>query len=57
MDAEEFKRRFLPLHIRLYRTAFRLMGNTMDAEDMVQEAYLKLWERRDALEHVANLET
>ena len=57
MDAEEFKRRFLPLHIRLYRTAFRLMGNAMDAEDMVQEAYLKLWERRDALEHVANLET
>ncbi len=57
MDTEEFKRRCLPLHIRLYRTAFRLMGNTMDAEDMVQETYLKLWERRDALEHVANLES
>lgn len=56
MDAEEFKRRFLPLHIRLYRTAFRLMGNAMDAEDMVQEAYLKLWERRDDLGHVANME-
>lgn len=56
MDAEEFKRRFLPLHIRLYRTAFRLMENAMDAEDMVQEAYLKLWERRDDLGHVANME-
>lgn len=56
MDAEEFKRRFLPLHIRLYRTAFRLMGNAMDAEDMVQEAYLKLWERCDDLGHVANME-
>ena len=56
MDTEEFKRRCLPLHIRLYRTAFRLMGNAMDAEDMVQEAYLKLWERRDDLGHVANME-
>lgn len=56
MDAEEFKRRFLPLHTQLYRTAFRLMGNAMDAEDMVQEAYLKLWERRDDLGHVANME-
>ena len=56
MDAEEFKQKFLPLHTQLYRTAFRLMGNAMDAEDMVQEAYLKLWERRDDLGHVANME-
>lgn len=56
MDAEEFKLRFLPLHTQLYHTAFRLMGNAMDAEDMVQEAYLKLWERRDDLGHVANME-
>lgn len=56
MDAEEFKQRFLPLHTQLYRTAFRLMGNAMDAEDMVQEAYLKLWERRNDLGHVANME-
>lgn len=56
MDAEEFKLRFLPLHTQLYRTAFRLMGNAMDAEDMVQEAYLKLWERRNDLGHVANME-
>lgn len=56
MDTEEFKRRCLPLHIRLYQTAFRLLGNAMDAEDMVQEAYLKLWEKRDELERVANLE-
>lgn len=56
MDAGEFKRLFLPLHATLYRTAFHLTGNVMDAEDMVQEAYLKLWERRNGLEHVENLE-
>ena len=25
------------------------MGNVQDAEDMVQEAYLKLWKKRDEL--------
>ena len=49
MDANQFKEQFLPYHAKLYRVAFRLMGNTLDAEDMVQEAYLKLWKKRDEL--------
>jgi len=49
MDANRFKEQFLPYHAQLYRVAFRLMGNTQDAEDMVQEAYLKLWKKRDEL--------
>ena len=49
MDANDFKRKFLPYHRKLYRAAFHLMGNAQDAEDMVQEAYLKLWKRRDEL--------
>ena len=43
MDAAEFKQQFLPYHRKLYRTAFRLTENPQEAEDMVQEAYLKLW--------------
>ena len=49
MDANQFKELFLPYHAKLYRVAFRLMENTQDAEDMVQEAYLKLWKKRDEL--------
>ena len=49
MDAASFKQQFLPCHAKLYRVAFRLMGNVQDAEDMVQEAYLKLWKKRDEL--------
>lgn len=57
MDANDFKRKFLPYHRKLYRSAFHLMGNAQDAEDMVQEAYLKLWKRRDELPpDIVNLE-
>ena len=57
MNANQFKEQFLPYHAKLYRVAFRLMGNTQDAEDMVQEAYLKLWKKRNELpSNIQNLE-
>lgn len=56
MDAADFKLQFLPCHPKLYRVAFRLMGNARDAEDMVQEAYLKLWNKRNELSGIANTE-
>lgn len=56
MDAANFKQQFLPCHQKLYRAALRLMGNTRDAEDMVQEAYLKLWNKRDELSNILNTE-
>ena len=49
MDANDFKRKFLPYHSKLYRVAFRIMGNEQDAEDMVQETFLKLWKKREEL--------
>ena len=49
MTALEFKQRFLPHHRQLYRVAYRLTGNQQDAEDLVQDFYLKLWQRRDTL--------
>lgn len=56
MDASEFKQQFLPCHRKLFKVAFQLMGNAQDAEDMVQEAYLKLWNKRDQLTDVLNAE-
>ena len=48
MDAESFKKEFLPYHRKLYCIAYRLLENAADAEDLVQEAYLKLWDKREA---------
>ena len=56
MTAEDFKRRFLPFHSKLYRIAFALVGNSDDAEDILQEAYSKLWMKREELEVVQNPE-
>lgn len=56
MNAADFKLQLLPCHPKLYRVAFRLMGNARDAEDMVQEAYLKLWYKRDELSGILNTE-
>ena len=56
MTTEEFKKKFLPLSRRLYTVAWRITGNRQDAEDIVQECYIKLWNRRDDLSRVVNIE-
>ena len=49
MDAREFKQRYMPRHQVLYRVAYHLTGNAQDAEDLLQDLYLKLWQKRDEL--------
>lgn len=49
MDAATFKAQYLPFHTKLYRIAFRILENGADAEDVVQETYAKLWEKREEL--------
>ena len=55
MTAEEFKRLFLPLRHILFRSAFRISGTTQDAEDILQEVWLKLWQKRDTIPKDGNL--
>lgn len=56
MNADTFKKRLLPFHRKLYCIAFHYLERKDEAEDMVQEAYLKLWERKEDLETITNIE-
>lgn len=56
MDEKSFKQKFLPLHPKLYRIAFALTNNAQDAEDILQETYCKLWDKRKELMSIENHE-
>ena len=49
MDAQEFKKRFMPYHRMLYRVAYRLTGNVQEAEDLLQDTYMRLWQKREQI--------
>ena len=40
---------------RLFRTACLILGNRADAEEAVQDAYLRAWRFRDSLSGVASI--
>lgn len=50
----DFSNIWLPLADRFYRVAFYLLESESDAEDAVQELYLKLWYARSTLEGIQN---
>ncbi|MDR0995279.1 MAG: RNA polymerase sigma factor [Tannerella sp.] len=56
MDSETFKQKYLPLHPKLYRVAFALTGDSRDAEDVMQETYLRLWKKRGELDDIRHVE-
>jgi len=49
MTAEYFKQTYFALHPKLYRVAFAILKNTEDAEDILQDAFCKLWDERAKL--------
>lgn len=56
MNLEDFKKQVLPLKNKLFRFANRLLENREEAEDMVQEVFIKLWNRRDKLDEYRSVE-
>lgn len=54
MTAERFRKEYLPLQDELYRVAFYILESSPDAEDAVQDLYLKLWDAADALDGISS---
>ncbi|MTK52490.1 RNA polymerase sigma factor [Paludibacter sp.] len=55
MDLQQFEIKILPLKNKIYRLAKALLNNTNEAEDAVQDIYLKLWSSRKELEKAENI--
>ena len=50
MELETFKITVLPLRQKMLNFSQRLVEDTADAEDVVQEAFIKLWYIREKLD-------
>lgn len=55
MEQEQFKNRVLPLRHQLFSYAVRMVDNNDEAEDIVQEVFLKLWYMRADLDVYSNI--
>ena len=55
MTRKEFETDILSLSRTLYRFAFRFLSSKEEAEDAVQEVFLKLWKMRDKLPEYNNI--
>ena len=54
MLPNEFKNLVLQLNDKLLRFAVHLLGDKEDAKDVVQEVFMKLWQRKNSLVEVKN---
>ena len=54
MTEAVFHRDYLSLSGGLYRIAYHILENQTEAEDALQDLYLKLWKMRDGLDSVRN---
>lgn len=56
MKTVSFQSDVLPLKNVLFRLALRIVQNRADAEDVVQETMLRVWNRRDEWERIESME-
>ena len=56
MDLQEFKSKVLPAKQKLYRLASYMLQNKEEAEDILQDVFLKLWTNKHKLNAYASVE-
>ncbi len=56
MSLQTFNNQVLPLRDKLYRFSLRIVGNTQDAEDVVQEVMVRVWKKKQDWKQWSNIE-
>ncbi len=56
MKRNYFNEHILPVKDKLYRFAQSILKNAMEAEDVVQEVLVKVWQRQDTWHEIENIE-
>lgn len=56
MSLEIFKTRVLPVKDKLFRYTLRILKNEDEAKDVVQETLIKVWNKRDEMDRLENME-
>ncbi len=56
MQEIDFRKDILPLRDKLYRLALRITLNSAEAEDIVQDTLLRVWNRRDEWSTLSSVE-
>jgi RNA polymerase sigma-70 factor (ECF subfamily) len=54
MELNEFKERIFPLKDKLFRFALSILRSKEDAEDLIQEVLLKIWNTQTFFERIDN---
>lgn len=54
MTQEQFKRIWIPLNPGFYKVAYHFLESEEDAEDAVQDLYIRLWNSKDSLDRISN---
>lgn len=56
MTPQQFNEEILPLKDKLYRFACRLVEDADEAQDMVQEVFMRLWDRKGEIHQFRSIE-
>jgi RNA polymerase sigma factor (sigma-70 family) len=56
MSLETFKSSIFPVRHKLFRFALRLVGDEEEAQDIVQEVFIKIWNKRAEIDQLQNAE-
>ena len=54
MESQEFTHIINEVKDKMYRLAYRIVGNQFDAEDVVQEVIIKVWNKREHFSTITN---